>query len=142
VRACVYAWQKKKENPGNGAFLERHPPVLTTMRWMTRNLFAGLLASRLPYVRVRYEDIMKNPQVESQALIDKIGPTAGKRLAWSADNTIELPPLHSFSGNPLRFNAGSTQLNLDMNWTTRLHPGTRRLVTSLAYPWLVHYGYR
>jgi hypothetical protein len=141
VRACVYAWQKKKENPGNGAFLEQYSPLLTTVRWMTRNFFASLLASRLPYIRVRYEDIMKNPQAELQALIDRIGPTAGKRLAWSADNTIELPSLHSFSGNPLRFNVGSTQLNLDINWTTRLHPGTRRLVTSLAYPLLVRYGY-
>ncbi|MCG3120092.1 MAG: hypothetical protein ALAOOOJD_02697 [bacterium] len=141
ARACVYAWQKKKQNAKSGVGLRQYKPLRTIMFWAMRNAFAGLLARRLPYVRVRYEDLMKNPRQELQRLLDGLAPFAGKRLNFAADHAITLPEYHSISGNPDRFSNGVTTLRLDLEWMAKMNDKTRRLATVLTYPLLAQYGY-
>jgi len=141
ARACVYAWQKKKKNAKSGVALRQYTPMRTVMFWMMRNTFASLLATQLPYVRVRYEDLMKNPQQELQRLLERLGPFAGKRLNFAAAAAIELPEYHSISGNPDRFSNGVTNLRLDVEWLTKMNLNTRRMATVLTYPLLAQYGY-
>lgn len=141
ARACVYAWQKKKLNAKNGVTLRQYTPMRTVMFWMMRNTFASLLAMQLPYVRVRYEDLMKNPQQELQRLLERLGPFAGKRLNFAKEAAIELPEYHSISGNPDRFSNGVTNLRLDVEWLTKMNLNTRRMATMLTYPLLAQYGY-
>jgi len=141
ARACVYAWQKKKQNAKSGVALRQYTPMRTIMFWMMRNTFASLLATQLPYVRVRYEDLMKDPQHELQRLLDRLGPFAGKRLSFATDAAIALPEYHSISGNPDRFSNGVTNLRLDVEWLTKMNENTRRMATMLTYPLLAQYGY-
>jgi len=141
ARACVYAWQKKKQHPKHDIALRQYTPLRTTMFWIMRNTFASLLATRLPYVRVRYEDLMKHPQREMQKLLAHLKPFAGKQLRFAADNAIELPEYHSISGNPDRFSNGVTNLRLDLEWLAKMNENTRRMTTVLAYPLLSQYGY-
>jgi len=141
ARACVYAWQKKKQNLKSGVALRQYTPLRTVMFWMMRNTLASLLAARLPYVRVRYEDLLKNPQRELQRLLDRLGPFAGKRLNFATERAIALPEYHSISGNPDRFSAGVTNLRLDVEWMTKMNEPTRRMATVLTYPLLAQYGY-
>jgi len=141
ARACVYAWQKKKQHANSGVALRQYTPLRTIMFWMMRNTLASLLATQLPYVRVRYEDLMKNPRHELQRLLDRLGPFAGKRLNFAADHAIKLPEYHSISGNPDRFSNGVTNLRLDLEWTAKMNENTRRMATILTYPLLAQYGY-
>jgi hypothetical protein len=141
ARACVYAWQKKKQNAKSGVGLRQYSPLRTVMFWNMRNILASLLAAQLPYVRVRYEDLMKNPRQELQRLLDRLAPFSGKRLNFAADNSIELPEYHSISGNPDRFSNGVTNLRLDMEWMAKMNEQTRRMATVLTYPLLAQYGY-
>jgi len=141
ARACVYAWQKKKQNAKSGVALRQYTPMRTIMFWMMRNTFASLLATQLPYVRVRYEDLMKNPHHELQRLLDRLAPFAGKRLRFATDAAIALPEYHSISGNPDRFSSGVTSLRLDVEWLTKMNEKTRRMATMLTYPLLAQYGY-
>jgi len=141
ARACVYAWQKKKQNAKSGVSLRQYTPLRTVMFWMMRNTFAGLLATQLPYVRVLYEDLMKNPRHELQRLLDRLGPFSGKRLNFATDRSIALPEYHSISGNPDRFSNGVTDLRLDLEWMAKMNEKTRRMATALTYPLLAKYGY-
>lgn len=141
ARACVYAWQKKKQNAKSGVALRQYTPMRTVMFWMMRNAFAGLLATKLPYVRVRYEDLMKNPEPELQRLLERLSPFNGKRLNFATSAAIELPEYHSISGNPDRFSNGVTSLRLDLEWLTKMNENTRRMATVLTYPLLAQYGY-
>lgn len=141
ARACVYAWQKKKQSAQSGVTLRQYTPMRTMMFWMMRNALAGLLATQLPYVRVRYEDLMKNPEPELQRLLERLGPFNGERLNFATAAAIELPEYHSISGNPDRFSNGVTNLRLDLEWLTKMNENTRRLATVLTYPLLAQYGY-
>jgi hypothetical protein len=141
ARACVYAWQKKKQNAKSGVALRQYTPLRTVMFWMMRNAFAGLLAARLPYVRVRYEDLMNDPRQELQRLLRRVAPFAGKQLSFATGHAIALPAYHSISGNPDRFSSGVTNLRLDMEWMAKLNEPVRRMATVLTYPLLARYGY-
>jgi hypothetical protein len=141
ARACVYAWQKKKQNAKSGVALRQYTPLRTVMFWMMRNTFASLLATQLPYVRIRYEDLMKNPRHELQHLLDRLAPFAGQRLSFAAEAAIALPEYHSISGNPDRFSTGVTNLRPDMEWLVKMNESTRRMATVLTYPLLAQYGY-
>lgn len=141
ARACVYAWQKKKQNAKSGVGLRQYKPLRTVMFWAMRNTLASLLATQLPYVRVRYEDLMKNPRQELQRLLEGLAPFAGKRLNFAADHAITLPEYHSISGNPDRFSNGVTNLRLDLEWMAKMNDKTRRMATMLTYPLLAQYGY-
>jgi hypothetical protein len=141
ARACVYAWQKKKQNAKSGVSLRQYTPLRTVTFWMMRNTFAGLLATQLPYARVLYEDLMKNPRLELQRLLDLLGPFSGKQLNFTTDHSITLPEYHSISGNPDRFSNGVTDLRLDLEWMAKMNGKTRRMATALTYPLLAKYGY-
>ncbi len=141
VRALVYAWRKKKHNPATGGDLTQYPPYRTATFWMARNIFSEMLASRLPYQRVVYEEFAARPRTVMQKLVDNLPPVAGQVLPFTSEDEIDLGPLHSIGGNPHRFRIGPTQIRNDDAWKNKIDPGARRLATVLASPLLSRYGY-
>jgi len=141
VRAVVHAWQKNKYNPARRVSMRRYPAYRTIFFWIMRNAFSELLSSKLPYVRVSYEDFASNPRGTLQSVVDRIQPVRGQRLPFTKDNSIYLEPVHSISGNPQRFSFGVTTLRLDDEWRLNLDPMTRKLAYLFAYPLNARYGY-
>lgn len=142
VRAVVHSKAREKYDPATGRPLPVHSPVSGTFDWAGHNLLCELLASRLPYVKVRYEDFARHPRATMQWLVERVAPLAGKRCAFESEDVVRLEPLHSLAGNPDRFVSGPTTIREDGAWARNLNPGTRRLATLLAYPLLWRYGYR
>jgi hypothetical protein len=141
LRAVVHAWQKEKYIPETGGALPQFSPVRAILAWKMRNIFCELLASKLPYTRILYEDFARNPRTVLQQLVDRLEPTAGQTLSFVNENSIHLRPIHTIAGNPQRFSSGVTKVRLDSNWKSQLEPRTRNLATFLAYPLLSRYGY-
>lgn len=141
LRAVVYALQKQKFSSQYDGFMPRWRPLEAITAWMIHNAECDLLARRLPYVRVSYEDFARQPRKVLQGVVEKISPVAAARLPFLDENSIELQALHTVSGNPHRFSSGRVSIELDDEWRTNLAPGTRRLATSLGYPLLSKYGY-
>lgn len=48
---------------------------------------------------------------------------------------------HTVHGNPVRFSTGSVELRLDDEWSRKLPPTVRRIMTVLTFPLLFKYGY-
>ena len=141
VRAVVVAWQKQKFNPAAGHSLPLYTPWRTVKYWCTRNLFAGLLQRRAPYIRVVYEEFGKAPRQTVERIVDTLAPLRGKALKFVTDDSIELSSLHTIGGNPDRFTTGATQLRLDMSWVDKINPSSQRMATLVALPLLWQYGY-
>jgi len=141
VRAVVYAWQKKHRIPATGLMSTTYPAPRTVLAWVVRNIFSELLATRLPYIRILYENFTRHPRSALQELINKIGPIAGKELPFVSEDSIYLDRIHSTSGNRSRFSFGTKLVRLDDDWVTGLNSTTRRLITLSAYPMLARYGY-
>jgi hypothetical protein len=145
-RGVAFSWRKQveKERPaGPPAYLPRYGAGGSSLRWVLYNgLTQALKPMRVPYVMVRYEDLMRTPHdVIGRALrhAGLTGPDAepdyieGARARLAANHTVE--------GNPMRFVTGELNIRADEQWRREMASGQRRLVTALTLPMLAAYGY-
>ncbi len=145
----AHSWTKAVHKPEIGsqpAFLARYRPVRTSGRWVAYNCMVDLLALwRVPRRRVQYEDIIREPArslasvLELSALHGSIGPLTD--FDFLDDHVVRLQPTHSVAGNPMRFRHGPTPLRLDEAWRSAMRTRDRRLVTLVASPLLLRFGY-
>jgi hypothetical protein len=139
--AVAFSWQKKKYDPGLNREMKKYSLFRTTIFWMIRNILTELIGHRMPYVRVRYEDICGKPASELQSLIDKIRPLKGSRLPFVNEDTIHLSLVHTLSGNPDRFKVGPTTIYNDAGWRTKIGPLKHAAIFALTLPMLLRYKY-
>ena len=143
ARGVAYSWtkSKKKADEGDDRMMNQYPPGRMAWRWLTWNgLFASFEKLGVPVLRVRYEDLVANPQqvVEEVLAFGGVEPT---RIDFVDGNTITLEPTHSIAGNPSRFKTGQMELRPDEAWRDKLDASMRKRVTAIAYPLLRKYGY-
>lgn len=140
-RAVAYSWTRERVRPEihwKVEYMRRRPPLLTARRWMQYNALLEALAVRVPrYLRVRYEDLAADPRstVATIAALVGTGPPPPDE-----DAPDEGAPVHSVSGNPLRFEA-ARPVRADLAWQKEMPAGDRRRVTAVTAPLLARYGY-
>jgi hypothetical protein len=138
-RAVAYSWSKEVERPEAGAAAEpdlmpRYSARSSSRKWLTSNLLVEALRVRqVPIERVRYEQLVAEPQATLQraaaALDLPVVPTLDV-----VDSRVILATSHSVAGNPMRFTTGPVLLREDDGWRTRLPSRQRRLVSGLTAP--------
>jgi hypothetical protein len=143
-RAVAYSWRRVRHRPEihwEGRDMPRYPVGRTAVAWSLTNLASGI-APRigLPYVRVRYEDLVDDPAVHLARILDELR-IERRPLDFLSNGTAVLRPAHTVSGNPMRFETGAVKVEPDREWTHRMGAGDRRLVTALTMPLLRWYGY-
>jgi Sulfotransferase family len=140
-RAAADSWRRPKRESSGAGELPRYGLARSAVLWTVTNLLAARPAPAPRTVRVRYEDLIEDPQ----ARLDSIGcqlnlDTAG--IAISADRRVALGPNHSIAGNPNRFDTGTVALQADDEWQRRVNRREYALVTTLCLPALKLFGYR
>jgi hypothetical protein len=143
----AYSWMKRVRRPelANGdGFMPRYSPASVGRQWVTSNaLFHALGRLGVPTLFVRYEALVTSPLREVRRILDFAGVEAEpSSLAFLHTDHAELGPVHSVSGNPMRFRHGRVPLALDEAWREQMRPRDRRLVSATTWPLLRHYGYR
>lgn len=146
-RGVVYSWEKRVQSDSASAdprYLERYRPTSASARYVYYNGLTAL-ARRLgvPYLRVRYEDLIAHPRAGLERILRHAGaPATDLALSFLGDGEARLRPNHSVDGNPIRFVVGGVALRVDEEWRNRMSPGKRLWVTALTSPTLLRYGYR
>jgi hypothetical protein len=143
-RGVVNSWQKQVARHDGGGVDEmyRYGLASATFRYDLYNGLAQTFARwRTPYLRVRYEDLVREPLTT----LEEIG-----RFAWNHPildagdlerGAVTFATDHTVDGNPIRFQKGRVELRLDDEWKRALDLQTRRKVTALTAPLLAAYGY-
>ena len=93
------------------------------------------------YVRLRYEDFVRDPTATLAPLLKRLNlvPDAagvvgrGGRLAKAVSHTV--------SGNPMRLSSADVVIREDRRWKSEMSLSQRWLVTALTWPLLLGYGY-
>jgi hypothetical protein len=147
-RAVAYSWGRQVRRPDTDqeSYMTRYSPTKSATQWNGQNAaFHWLGRVGVPVMRLRYEDVVAAPE----AAMDRIAGFA--KLAASAGYSFlgadgearwaKLDPVHSVSGNPLRFATGRIPIRPDERWRTGMPAGQRRVVTALTLPLLAGYGY-
>jgi Sulfotransferase family len=140
VRASIYAWQSDKFDPASGQLMNKISSRKTFLAWVARNILCEQLALKMPYHRIAYEALAKDPQTVMQSLVHQLKPIADLTLPFCDERSIALPMNHTIGGNPDRFKVGLTQIQPDERWKTGLSPFLRRSSGVLALPLLARYG--
>jgi hypothetical protein len=126
------------------AQMPTYSPARTAGRWVTDNLgYARVGRLGIPTMRLRYEDFLAQP-IDSLAEIARFAglPTTELPREVFDGNVGELRmPMHSVSGNPLRFGGHRIALRHDETWRTGLPRSQQRLVSAITAPARRVFGY-
>jgi hypothetical protein len=145
-RGIAYSWAKhipRRDRPDSTAQMLRYRPVVSAARYSIYNLQAQLLrAYGLPYLRVRYEQLVREPSLHVRRIAHHCdAPITGDPLSFLSGNSVVLGQHHAVAANPRRHDTGSIALRVDDEWRTAMVPTTRLAVTAVTAPLLIAYGY-
>jgi Sulfotransferase family len=138
-RGVAYSWAKSVPRPDarDGAHMTRTSVARTALMWVDANILVELLARlHVPTVRVRYEDLVADPEGQVRRVLHR----AGLEPAAVRDGGARAPQ-HAIAGNPVRFADRPVALVLDDEWRRAMPARDRRLATALTSPMLWRYGY-
>lgn len=142
-RGVAYSWTKTVRRPeatSGESFMTTYPPRRTAGQYLSYNLLLRGLGRTLPYVLVRYEDLVTNPGGQIRRIAAMLGEPLDD-LPFLDGTTVTLGPNHNVGGNPMRFTRGDITLREDSAWREGLSGTHRGLVTGLTAPLLWRYGY-
>ena len=140
ARAVAYSWARRsKPDPMRAGEMqfELAKPWQAGAWWMLANAQTELSPPlRRSYLRVRYEELARDPEVE----MARICAFAGLEQL-PAPLRVDLGVHHSIGGNPMRFEQGEIRVKPDIEWRTAMPASDRRLITTMTWPLLLHYRY-
>lgn len=144
-RATAYSWSKSREKPEvreGRVLMPRASTASAAVQWSYRNLAAETLANHGGrYLRVRYEDLMKDPADAFRQLRHDLDLPDTATTPFVTPTEVNLAAGHTQSGNPGRFSHGNVAVRLDEAWKTQMAPRDRRIVSLLTSPLRHRYGY-
>lgn len=145
-RGVVHSWRKEvqRTDATSGAdLMHRYGVVPASLRYLFYNGLTQALGLRgLPYLRLRYEDLVREPLQALEDVADFAGLELGAALRTDLEqHRTTLRPSHTVDGNPMRMQVGSTRIAVDDAWRSKLPGGVRRTVSLLTWPLLRRYGY-
>ncbi len=142
ARAVAFSWTRTRTRPEihwAHEDMPRAPVARTAARWVMQNLLIERLAARAhSYRRLRYEDLVADPQTSVNGLLRSLQPGAPSLIDG---HSVDLPVAHTVSGNPMRFKTGPIQIRADDEWRDAMSRSERRSVEAIAWPLLARYGY-
>jgi hypothetical protein len=145
-RAVAHSWLRPQVvDPDGRTTMPRFGAVKSALLWVIMNAAVEWVAFRmgLPYVRVRYEDLVKDPAGIVGQLRSDVLRGAGLEFDEAGhpeEEDIDLAVLHSISGNPMRFRQGRTAIVEDAAWKGGPR-GRRAIVGAITFPLRWRYGY-
>jgi hypothetical protein len=142
-RAVTYSQQRPKLKPEihwKEQRMKVKGPGRTAVTWFLVNALLHLLENHTYYMRVRYEDFVRDPERTLLQITADCGQ-ARSSLPLLKEQSVWLGEAHTVSGNPIRFQQGWTRVALDTEWERKLGRSQRRIVSAITGPLLAKYGY-
>lgn len=150
-RGVAYSFSKHVELPPGAALGPQMPRTATWKvgrRWVTVNaLISALWLTGVPGVRVRYEDLVREPVAELSRIARAEGLDAaeidfGFLTEDGGQQALRVPDTHVVAGGRIRLGGGTMPLRLDDAWRREMPRRARRLIGAVTLPSRLQYGYR
>lgn len=140
LRGFVYSMQKGNTNPAYAGKMAVRSPLSSINGWIVRNLFIEMLKRKFPYQQLIYDTCVEDPERCFARLCSSLPVFSKNAPNFVEGASIDLPEIHTVSGNPHRFSNGMTTLRRDNEWQHKMSASHKRLATVLGYPLLKKYG--
>jgi len=145
----AWSWAKEVERPDateGRSLMARVGSTRISIRWQAQNLLLAVVRRRgagPPMAALRYEDVVDRPMEATRRLLATAGlPAVGDLPQFTDERSVTLRVDHTVAGNPLRFRTGALQIRPDTEWREGMPRVRRVLVSVLAFPTSVGFGYR
>lgn len=144
-RAVAYSWANRvKPDPSlENKTLDSHPVYWTALKWVFINLSAQLLEGRGRYARLLYEDFVDDPYDTITRVGANLDFIDQESISFVDPRTVEMPEVHSMSGNPQRFDTGQVEIRkMKSEWEQEISISDYFYTTGVSWPLLMKYRYR
>jgi UDP-N-acetylglucosamine transferase subunit ALG13 len=143
-RGVVYSWRKhvlRSDATTRPDHMLRYGVASASARYMLYNGLTELLPRLgVPYLRVRYEDLVEDPEAQVRRILRFAG-AKDTGLDFLSGGVATLQAAHTVDGNPIRLARGRFEIQADTQWRESMRVRDRRIVSALTAPLLRHYGY-
>lgn len=144
-RGVVFSWQKQVLRPDatdRPDHMRKYGVASASARYLFYNEGTDLLRRlRVPYLFLRYEDLVRDPATRLLEILDFAGIGTSADLGFLSGGTASLERSHTVDGNPMRFATGPLSIRADEEWRTGMAQRDRAIVSTLTAPLLHRYGY-
>jgi len=146
-RGVAYSFSKHVDLPPGaalGAQMPRSTTLKVSRRWVTVNALIAILSTLgVPSARVRYEDLVGEPERELTRIAAAEGLAAGEvDFGFLTAGGVAVRPTHLVAGGRIRLADGVLPLRLDDAWRREMPRPARRVVGAVTLPSRLRYGYR
>jgi len=118
-------------------------PLRSTLYWAGANLLTEAAGRRAAaYVRVRFEDLAREPQTVLAQALGRMGGEMDAQLDFLREGRFSPGPSHGLCGHAVRTHRGPLRIRPDEEWPGRLGAGAAWATTMLSWPLLRRYGYQ
>jgi hypothetical protein len=145
-RAVAYSWESRRKpkmdrQDGPSKSMTPHGFVESSLVWDEWNLAIENVWRRKPerYMLLRYEDFVQSPRSTVQDVLRFLGEEAESPFLGEREIAMGAP--HTFSGNPDRFQSGTTTIKPDDGWRGNMSVTRQAMVAALTWPGLMRYEY-
>jgi hypothetical protein len=143
-RGVVFSWRKhvpRPDAPNRPDHMLRYGTASASGRYMLYNVLTELLPRMgIPYLRVRYEDLVRDPEAQLHRVLSFSG-IKDPDLNFLSGGVASLHEAHTVDGNPMRLTTGDVAVRADTEWLESMRDRDRRIVSALTAPLLRRYGY-
>jgi hypothetical protein len=139
-RAVAYSQQRVRVRPEihwTTEHMPRFSPNKSAVDWVQNNTLMHLLGRVSGrYMRLKYEDIVSDPEEAVKGLLKWIVPDVNPMEPTSVSSIGE----HELSGNPMRFKR-DFKILLDVEWLSKMSMRDKLTTTAISAPLLFSYNY-
>ncbi len=143
-RAVAYSYTRKRVKPEvhwKQEYMRVHGPIDSAMRWTSVNGLSHMLRlARARYLRLRYEDLARDPRRAVSDVLKWLG-VRGPAPDFGDGHSIHPGTHHMISGNPMKFQRGTIAVRPDSEWRRKSSTSCRLVATALTWPLLLEYHY-
>lgn len=144
-RGVAFSFAKHVPLPDGAALKGTQPrtgTVKVARRWVTVNALIGAVSTLTGRsVRVRYEDLVRDPLQQLGRIADAEGLGCRVDPTVVSEQGLRVPETHVVAGGRIRLADGVLPLRLDEQWRRDMPAGARRTVSALTLPSRARYGY-
>lgn len=144
ARGVAFSWRRKKRRLDTDEYMMQRTPSKSALMWMATNSFCQILSRdrTLNWMQVKYEDFAANPKQMMLSILSFVGEKRPpSELPFPTERSVFLKPTHGIWGNPNRHKAGQIDIRVDDEWQKKMPVRDKLLVSALAAPLLLKYGY-
>lgn len=142
-RAVAYSWQKKKVNTQiytETEYMPRFSLLKTAFYWNGTNLLFDFIQDfASSYMRIRYEDLVKDIEITLREITNLVKTNCSSNLNLS-NSKISLGIHHAVGGNPSLGNK-IVEVKPDIDWMINMSKISKLQITALTSPLLLKYSY-